>query len=108
MKEFKFFQKEIKKYNVYESMALDMLVYCRNNAINPAGYSHPFVITEITGVNNKRIVIREVYMYNTFPRIVYIKYDIHLTNYSFSDSMTSHTLEIPEDEFYELTEMNRL
>jgi hypothetical protein len=105
MKEFKFFQKEIINYNVYEEMVLGMLDYCRNNAINPVGMSHPFVITEITGVQHKRIVIRNVTRYGS-PNITFIKieYDIHLTNNHPNDSVTSHTLEINEEEYIRLTE----
>ena len=106
MKEFKFFQKEIKKYNVYEEMVLGMLEYCRNNAINPVGMSHPFVITEITGVNHKRIVIRNVTKYNQFPlrSTIVIEYDTHLIHDNGEDTVIRSTFGIDEEEYNRLTE----
>lgn len=102
MNQFKFFQKEIRKFNVYEKMVLNMVDYCRNNAIVYKGYTHSFVITEITGINHKLIVLTNIIKHQNN---ILIDYDIHITNYSLSDSVSSHTLEIKEDEFYELIEM---
>ena len=102
IKEFKFFQKEIKKYNVYEEMVLGILEYCRNNAINPTGYSHPFVMTEITGVNHKRIVIRNVTKYNQFPlrNTIVIEYDLHLRHHNETiDTVLRHTFGMSEEEY---------
>jgi hypothetical protein len=106
MKPFKFFQKEIKKFNVYEEMVIGMLEYCRNNAINPVGMSHPFVMTEITGVNHKRIVIRNVTRYDQFPLrcTIVIEYDLHLTQDNEEYTITNHILTIDEDEYIRLTE----
>jgi hypothetical protein len=104
MKHFKFFQKEIKKFNVYEEMVLGMLEYCRNNAINPVGMSHPFVMTEITGVNHKRIVIRNVSKYGS-PNITFIniEYDVHLRHHNdIDETVIGHTLSMEENELYEL------
>ena len=102
MKQFKFFQKEIRKFNVYEKMVLNMVDYCRNNAIVYIGYSYSFVITEITGIKHKRIVLTNIIKHQNN---ILIDYNIHLTNNHPNDSVSSHTLEIKEDEFYELIEM---
>ncbi len=106
MKPFKFFQKEIKKFNVYEEIVLGMLDYCRNNAINPVGMSHPFVMTEITGVNHKRIVIRSVTKYNQFPlrSTIVIEYDLHLIHDNGEDTVIRSTFGIEEEEYHRLTE----
>ena len=106
MKDFKFFQKEIKNYNVYEEMVLGMLDYCRNNAINPVGMSHPFVMTEITGVNHKRIVIRNITKYNQFPlrSTIVIEYDLHLRHHNdIDESIIRSTFGIDEEEYERLT-----
>ncbi len=108
MKPFKFFQKEIKKFNVYEEMVLGMLEYCRNNAINPVGMSHPFVMTEITGVNHKRIVIRNVTRYyNQTPlrSTIVIEYDLHLRHHNdIDESIIRSTFGIDEVEYHRLTD----
>ena len=106
MKPFKFFQKEIKRFNVYEEMVLGMLYYCRNNATNPVGMSHPFVMNEITGVNHKRIVIRNVTRYNQFPlSTIIIDYNLYLRhNNDIFETITRHTLTIDEDEYERLTD----
>lgn len=106
MKPFKFFQKEIKKYNVYEEMILGIIDYCRNNGLNSIGYSHPFVMTEITGVNHKRIVIRNISKYGS-PNITYIRvdYDLFLRHHNdIDETVIGHTLTIEEDEFITLTD----
>jgi aldehyde:ferredoxin oxidoreductase len=103
MKDFKFFQKEIRKFNVYEKMVLNMVDYCRNNAIVYKGYTHSFVITEITGIKHKRIVLTNIIKHQNN---ILIDYNIHLTNNHPNDSVSSHTLEITEHEYNELTEMN--
>lgn len=106
MKPFKFFQKEIKKYNVYEEMVLGMLEYCRNNQINCMGYSHPFVMNEITGVNHKRIVIRNITKYGS-PNIAYIRidYNLHLRHHNdINETVIGQTFTIEEDEFITLTD----
>jgi hypothetical protein len=106
MKTFKFFQKEIRKFSLYEKTVLNMIVDCISRSMNPVGYSHPFVIREIFGFNHKRIVIRHMYKsISDFPRIVYIEYDVHVTNYSLSDSVISHTMEIFENELQTIIEM---
>jgi hypothetical protein len=105
MKEFKFFQKEIKKFNVYEEMVLGMLEYCRNNAIVHVGYSHSFVMTEITGVNHKRIVIRNVTRYEQFPlrSTIVIEYDLHLRHHNDMDeTVIRSTFGIEEEEYERL------
>ena len=105
MKDFKFFQKEIKNYNVYEEMVLGMLDYCRNNAINPVGMSHPFVMTEITGVNHKRIVIRNLTRYGQFPlrSTIVIEYDLHLRHHNdIDESIIRSTFGIDEEEYERL------
>jgi hypothetical protein len=106
MKPFKFFQKEIRKFNVYEEMVLGILDYCGGNNINPVGYSHLFTITTLEGVQHKRIVIRNVTRYNSFPLRVYIniEYSLHLTQDNEEYTITNHTLTIDEDEYIELTE----
>jgi hypothetical protein len=106
MRDFKFFQKEIKKFNVYEEMVLGMLEYCRNNAINPVGMSHPFVMTEITGVNHKRIVIRNLTKYGQFPlrSTIVIEYDLHLIHDNGEDTIIRSTFGIEEEEYHRLTE----
>lgn len=106
MKDFKFFQKEIRNYNVYEEMVLGIIDYCRNNALNPVGYSHPFVMTEITGINHKRIVIRNVSKYGS-PNITFIRidYDLYLRHHNdIDETVIRHTLSIEENELYELIE----
>lgn len=110
MREFKFFQKEIKKYNVYEEMVLGIIDYCRMNAIVPYGYSHPFTITTSEGLEHKRIVIKNVTKLNQFPLRVYltIEYDLHLIQDGEEDMITNHTLTIEEDEYERLTEQNQL
>jgi hypothetical protein len=105
MKPFKFFQKEIKNYNVYEEMVLGMLEYCRNNAINPVGMSHPFVMTEITGVNHKRIVIRNVHRYyNQTPlrSTIVIEYELHRIDDNGEDLFIRNTFGIDEEEYERL------
>lgn len=104
MKPFKFFQKEIRRFNVYEEMVLGMLEYCRNNAINPVGMSHPFVMTEITGVNHKRIVIRNLTRYNQFPlSTIVIEYDLHLRHHNdIDESIIRSTFGIDEEEYERL------
>jgi hypothetical protein len=105
MKPFKFFQKEIKKFNVYEEMVIGMLEYCRNNAINPVGMSHPFVMTEITGVNHKRIVIRNVTRYDQFPLrcTIVIEYDFCLRHHNDMDeTVIRSTFGIEEEEYERL------
>jgi len=105
MKPFKFFQKEIKKFNVYEEMVLGMLEYCRYNVINPVGMSHPFVMTEITGVNHKRIVIRNITRYDQFPLrcTIVIEYDLHLRHHNdIDESIIRSTFGIEEEEYERL------
>jgi hypothetical protein len=105
MKPFKFFQKIIRKYNVYEEMVLGMLEYCRNNTINPVGMSHPFVMTELTGVNHKRIVITGVHKGGEILRpYIYINYNVHSEGYGDIMSVGACTLIISEDEYIRLTE----
>lgn len=87
-------------------MVLNMIDYCRNNAIGYIGYSYSFVITELSGIKHKRIVIRDVIYHGTdYRRNIIIVYDIHLINNHPHDSITSHRLEIYEDEYNELIEM---
>ena len=83
-------------------MVLNMVDYCRNNAIVYIGYSYSFVITEITGINHKRIVLTNIIKHQNN---ILIDYDVHLTNNHPHDSITSHRLEIYEDEYNELIEM---
>jgi hypothetical protein len=106
MKPFKFFQKEIRNYNVYEEMVLGILDYCGGNNINPVGYSHLFTITTLEGVQHKRIVIRNVTKYDPFPlrSTIVIEYDLHLTQDNEEYTITNHILTIDEDEYIELTE----
>jgi len=104
MRDFKFFQKEIRNYNVYEEMVLGVLEYCRNNALDPVGYSHPFVMTEITGVNHKRIVIRNTTKYGS-PNITFIRidYNLYLRHHNdIFETITRHTLTISEEEYNRL------
>jgi hypothetical protein len=104
MKTFKFFQKEIRNYNVYEQMVLGIMEYCRNNGLNHIGYSHPFVMNEMTGVNHKRIVIRNVSKYGS-PNITFIniEYDVHLRHHNdIDETVIGHTLSMEENELYEL------
>jgi hypothetical protein len=110
MKEFKFFQKEIINYNVYEEMVLGIIDYCRMNAIVPYGYSHPFTITTLEGLEHKRIVIRNVTKYNSFPLRVYfnIEYDIHLIHDDREDTVIRHNLTIEEGEYERLVERIQL
>jgi hypothetical protein len=110
MKEFKFFQKEIRRFDVYEEMVLGIIDYCRNNAIVPYGYSHPFTITTSEGLQHKRIVIKNVTKLNQFPLRVYIhiEYDLHLIQDNEEDIITNHILTIDEEEYYRLTERNQL
>ena len=105
MKAFKFFQKEIRNYNVYEEMILNMMEYCRNNQINCIGYSHPFVMTELTGVNHKRIVITNVHKGGEILRpYIYINYNVHSEVYGDIRSVSAGSLTMPVDEYIELTE----
>lgn len=107
MKDFKFFQKEIRNYNVYEEMVLGIIDYCRNNAIVPYGYSHPFHITTSEGLQHKRIVIKNVTKLNQFPLRVYltIEYDLQLIHDNGLISVSNYTLTIDEEEYNRLTEM---
>jgi hypothetical protein len=110
MKQFKFFQKEIKNYNVYEEMVLGMLEYCRNNAIVHVGYSHFFVITTSEGLQHKRIVIRNVTRYGQFPlrSTIVIEYDLHIIHDNGEDTVIRSTFGIDEEEYERLTEINQL
>jgi hypothetical protein len=104
MKPFKFFQKEIKKYNVYEEMVLGMLDYCRNNAIVHVGYSHTFHIMTLEGVKLKRIVIRNVTRYGQFPlrSTIVIEYDLHIIHDDIDESIIRSTFGIDEEEYERL------
>lgn len=106
MKPFKFFQKEIKRFNVHEEMVLGMLEYCRNNAIVHVGYSHTFHIMTLEGVKLKRIVIRNVTKYNQFPlrSTIVFEYDLHIIHDDGEDTVIRSTFGIYEDEFFELTD----
>jgi hypothetical protein len=110
MKPFKFFQKEIKKFNVYEEMVLGMLEYCRNNAIVHVGYSHSFVITTSEGLQHKRIVIRNVTKYDSFPlrSNIVIEYTLHLLHDDGDETVIRNTFGIYEDEYNELMERYQL
>ena len=90
-------------------MVLNMLDYCRNNAIVHIGYSHPFVITELSGINHIRIVITNVVVYGTdYQRNIIIEYDVNLEDRGNVLNVTRHSLEITEHEYNELIEMNSL
>jgi hypothetical protein len=105
MKPFKFFQKEIKKFNVYEEMVLGMLEYCRNNAINHVGYSHTFHIMTSEGLKLKRIVMGStIRQYNQFPLrcTLVIEYDLHIIHDNGEDTVIRSTFGIDEDEFERL------
>ena len=110
MKPFKFFQKEIKRYDVYEEMVLGIIDYCRNNAIVPYGYSHPFTITTSEGLQHKRIVIRNVTKYNSFPLRVYfhIEYSLHLIHNDTEETVIVSGFTIEEEEYERLTERIQL
>jgi hypothetical protein len=82
-----------------------MMDYCRNNVINPVGMSHPFVMTEITGVNHKRIVITGLHKGGEMHRqYITINYNVHSEGYGDTMSVTVFSLIIPEDEYIRLTE----
>lgn len=110
MKEFKFFQKEIKKFNVYEEMVLGMLEYCRNNAIVHVGYSHTFHIMTLEGIKQKRIVIRNVTKYDSFPlrSNIVIEYTLHILHDDGDETVIRNTFGIYEDEYNELMERYQL
>jgi hypothetical protein len=110
MKPFKFFQKEIKKFNVYEEMVLGIIDYCRNNAIVPYGYSHPFTITTSEGLEHKRIVIRNVTKYNQFPlrSTIVIEYNLHIIHDNGEDTVITSTFGIDEEEYERLMERNQI
>ena len=104
MKTFKFFQKEIKKFNVYEEMVLGMLDYCRNNAINPVRYSHTFHIMTLEGIKHKRIVIRNITRYGQFPLRcdMVIEYNLHIIHDNGEGTVIRNTFGIEEGEYERL------
>ncbi len=82
-----------------------MMDYCTNNQINCIGYSHPFVMTELTGVNHKRIVITGLHKGGEMHRpYITINYNVHYEVYGDIRSVSACTLIIPEDEYIRLTE----
>ena len=105
MKPFKFFQKEIRKFTEYEEMVLNILNYCRNNAINHVGYSYPFQIMTLEGLKHKRIVMGStIRHYNRFPLrcTLVIEYDLHIEHDDGEDTVIRSTFGINEDEFERL------
>ena len=88
-------------------MVLGIIDYCRNNAIVPYGYSHSFVMNEITGVNHKRIVIRNVHRYyNQTPlrSTIVIEYELHRIDDNGEDLFIRNTFGIDEEEYHRLTD----
>jgi hypothetical protein len=99
MKQFKFFQnKEPINYNVNEEMVLGMIEYCNNNQIDCVGYSHPFVVSQSTGINHKRIVITGIHKFGTTYRpYVTINYNVNSEGYGNIMNVSVHSLTILDD-----------
>ena len=89
-------------------MVLGIIDYCRNNAIVPYGYSHPFHIMTLEGLKHKRIVIRNLTKhYNQFPlgcRIV-LEYDLHIIHDNGEDTVIRNTFGMDGEEYERLMDI---
>lgn len=101
MDTFKFFQKPIVKYDVYEQKVLNIIGRCHGNNINPIGYSHPFSILTLEGIKHKRIVIRNI---TKLRSDIVIAYTLHIQHVNEEDTVIRSTFGIYEDEYRRLIE----
>lgn len=102
MKPFKFLTNYKPPFSpdVYEEMVLKMIHHCRLTATVPYGCEHPFVVSELSGINHRRLIIRDVRRvdFGITPSI-YIEYDLNLEEYGEVITTTNFTMDIPVNEF---------